>query len=189
MTDNITDGGKVHADAWSTEHAAAEAQTTERKRATYDRIVNLMRHYAYRDDLLVHYEGAGYPGAGWTDDELRAGLAIVTGTSQSKSGPATRRGELVDLGYVRPQRDEQGAIVKRPSDGGRPMIVWELVPAAEYVKPAPRSAEREPNARGLVVARRFADWDTGDPELGNGVVRAYLNPELVAAELDDMGAL
>lgn len=174
MFENTTDGGKVHADAWSTERAAADEQTTERKRATYEQIVE-------------SYRGAG--SAGLTDDELRAALHARTGHPQSKSGPATRRGELVELGYVRPRRNAAGEIVKAPSDGGRPMIVWELVPADEYVRPAPTSSERQPNARGLEVARRYAEWETGDAALAGALIRAYLNPEAVAAELDDMGAM
>jgi hypothetical protein len=173
MTDTITDGGKVHADAWSTERAAADEQTTERKRATYEQIVECFR------DAEV----------GLTDDELRAAMHALTGHPQSKSGPATRRGELVELSYVRPRRYPLGAVVKRPSDGGRPMIVWELVPADEYVRPEPSTGEREPSARGLAVAKRYADWETGDSSLAGALIRAYLNPEAVAAELDDMGAL
>lgn len=183
MTDTITDGGKVHADAWSTERAAADEQTTERKRRTYEQIVE-------------RYRNAG--AAGLTDDELRAAMHAATGHPQSKSGPATRRGELVEMGYVRPRRITPNAgyvgpaptgAAKRPSDGGRPMIVWELVPADEYVRPEPKPTERQANARGLEVARRYAEWETGDDSLAGALVRAYLNPEVVAGELNDMGAL
>jgi len=170
----IPDGGKLHADHWSTEQQAALLQTSERKRATYDRIVRLLH-------------GLG----GCTDDELRRHLANLTDAPQSKSGPATRRGELVDMGLVRPQRagtevDGYGEIVKRPSDLGGPMIVWELVPADEYVRPEPKPTERQADARGLAVAERYAEWELGDAGVVGAIIRAYLNPKVVAAELDEI---
>lgn len=178
------DGGKVHADAWSTEQAAADLQTSERKRETWARVVECLR--VGRQHPFHRPEGEVPPGL--TDDELRRDLRWVTGHDQSKSGPATRRGELVDLGYVRPQRDEHGEIVKRPSDLGGPMIVWELVPADEYVRPEPRSSERQPTTAGLAAVIRLLDWETGDHSLAQSIVRAYLNPEVAQRELDDEGA-
>lgn len=169
----IPDGGKVHADAWSTEQDAALLQTSERKRRTYARILNAL-------DL---HEGLN-------DDELRRLLAQHYGP-QSKSGPATRRGELVEMGLVRPQRvqhptdaDPRGEVVKRPSDLGGAMIVWELVPGDDYTPPAPRSAERQPNPKGLAAAQAWAEWEIGDAGWAAGVIRAYLNPDTVNTELE-----
>lgn len=181
MTDNISEGGKVHTDAWSTERAAAEQQTSARKREAYDQITDYLRRGREPEVAM------GDEPAGLTDDELRFRLQSRNGRA-SKSGPATRRGELVDLGYVRPQRNAQGEVVKRPSDLGGPMIVWELVPGDEYVAPSAPS-ERQPNASGLAVARRYAGWETGDDALAASIIRAYLNPGIVADELDDVGAL
>ena len=173
----IPDGGKLHADHWSTEQQAALLQTSERKRATYEQILRLL--------------GQSDPVApGMTDDELRRALHNETGAQQSKSGPATRRGELVDMGLVRPQRrrvlgtEFTAEVAKRPSDLGVPMIVWELVPADEYVKPEPKPTERQADARGLAVAERYAEWELGDAGVVGAIIRAYLNPKVVTAELD-----
>lgn len=170
----ITDGGKLHADHWSTEMQAALLQTSERKRATYGVILQALRRHADK---------------GLTDDELRDELTAETGRAQSKSGPATRRGELVEMGLVRLRRVRElpGApTTKRPSNLGVPMMVWEVVPADEYVKPEPRSTEREPDARGLAAAQRYAEWELGDAEVIGAILRAYLNPKLVEAELDEI---
>lgn len=176
------DGGKVHADAWSTERSAADLQTSERKRETWAQIAAVLR-------LGLAGLGIAHMGApGLTDDELRRALHLASGKPQSKSGPATRRGELVDLGYVRPQRDEHGEIVKRPSDLGGPMIVWELVPADEYVRPEPKPTERQPTAAGLAAVQRYLAWEVGDDALAGALLRAYLNPAAVERELDEVGA-
>lgn len=183
MTDSIPDGGKLHADSWSTEQEAALLQTSERKRQTYGRIIHGLRIGA----LGVFGEVPSDQTDGLTDDQIRIYLGRFG--KVSKSGPATRRGELVEMGLVRPQRLDPdahtdtsvGPIVKRPSDLGNSMIVWELVPGDEYV--APVSTERQPKAKAANVARIVADWESGDSSLADKILRAYLNPEVVSAEL------
>lgn len=125
-----------------------------------------------------------YP-QGMTDDELRHALHTLTGHRQSKSGPATRRGELVELGLVRIQRDDDRQPVRRTSDSGGPMTVWEVVPSHEYIEPEPTSPWKSPTAKGLQAARARSEWETGDANWANVILRAYLNPELDSAELEE----
>lgn len=120
---------------------------------------------------------------GLTDDALRHELIDAAGGA-SKSGPATRRGELVKLGLVRILRDENGLPVKRDSDAGMPMMVWQAVPPEEYVEPAAEPTERQPNATGLAAARARAEWEIGEASWADLILRAYLNPTLDAAELE-----
>jgi hypothetical protein len=135
--------GKLPAEPWSTEYEAALLQTPDARREQYRLISRLLGN-----------------GRGMTDDELRDGLAAATGKTPSKSGPATRRGELVEQGLVRPQRARLAdgtllEIVKRPSNLGVPMIVWELVPEGEPIVPQPRT--RTLNAAGRAAAQKYAE--------------------------------
>jgi hypothetical protein len=164
--------GKVRAASRPTAVAAADAQTPEMLRASQQQIYRIL---------------SDRPS---TDDELRAAVAAENGAA-SKSGPATRRGELADAGWVRPHTAD-GATVKRPSDAGHPMMVWEAVPAAEHVAPPPAPkairADAIPHSDRLAVARRLARWDHGDEAVADAIVDAYLNPHEAAARLDAEGA-
>lgn len=115
----MTDMGKVRHGAHDTEVEAAERVG-----------VHLRERQQQVLDLLTEY-------GPMNDDKLRRMLGLKFG-AQSKSGPATRRGELVDQGLVRKARDAEGAVVKAPSDAGGNMIVWEVVPEGEHGDPNPR---------------------------------------------------
>jgi len=44
--------------------------------------------------------------------------------------------------------------------------------------------EATPNQAGLYAARRMAAWEHDNPDAADSIIRAYLNPETVNAELD-----
>lgn len=128
---------------------------------------------------------------GGTDDEIRDALQHNT-LRVSKSGPATRRKELQDAGWVKPRRDHLGDLVRRPSNLGGAMQVWVAVPEDEWVQPpapasAPPAAAHDHEA-GMVAARRIAGWEIGDTAWAGIIVDAYLNPERIMAALDAEGA-
>lgn len=116
----MSDMGKVRAGAHDTEVEAAERAG-----------VHLRENQQRVLDLLTEY-------GPMTDDKIRRMLGLKFGGTPSKSGPATRRGELVDQGLVRKSRDAAGAVVKGTSDAGGNMTMWEVVPEGERGDPNPR---------------------------------------------------
>lgn len=131
----MTDMGKVRHGAHDTEVEAAERvgpKVRERQQQALD--------------LLTQY-------GPMNDDKLRRMLSLKFGP-QSKSGPATRRGELVDMGLVRKARDAAGEVVKAPSDGGGNMTVWEVVPEGERTETDARPVSAGRRLDGLVCGLR-----------------------------------
>lgn len=116
----MTDMGKVRHGAHDTEVEAAERAGLH-LREQQQRVLDLLTEYGPMND-----------------DKVRRMLGLKYGGSPSKSGPATRRGELVDLGLVRKARDAAGDVVKAPSDAGGNMTVWEVVPEGERGDANPR---------------------------------------------------
>jgi hypothetical protein len=123
---------------------------------------------------------------GLTDDEIRAAVLLLDG-GVSKSGPATRRGELERSGWVRAMQDENGT-VKRPSDNGHPMTVWVAVPEEDWTGPVLTAREQRAAAaheRGMQAARRRALWELGQGAWADAIVDAYLRPDESDAELEE----
>lgn len=157
---------RVHASDRDTSHEAAESLTNgilkERQRMVYE--------------ILLESNGL-------TDDELRREVIARAGAA-SKSGPASRRHELELSGWVRPAVFH-GMVLKRLSDAGKRMTVWDAVPESEYVAPTPPEPVDPIDPAALAVARRVARWEFGDADMGERIVRAYLNPQAAQAALDE----
>lgn len=132
----MTDMGKVRAGAHDTEVEAAERAGVH-LREQQQRVLDLLTEYGPMND-----------------DKVRRMLGLKYGGSPSKSGPATRRGELVDMGLVRKARDAAGAVVKAPSDAGGNMTVWEVVPEGERGRTEARSVSAARRLDGLVTGLR-----------------------------------
>lgn len=171
MTDPKT---RVQRNGRSTSWDAALSLTNERTAVLYYRIRGILQ--------------AGGP---MTDEELLRWLQTEHAPDKfSASGVRSRRNELVMTGWVTELRDEGGAVVKRPLASGHPGIVWRAALEGEEAPTGsaePTKAERA-HAAGMEAARRWALWNVGDPEHADKIVRAYLDPETVMAELDADGA-
>lgn len=129
----MSDMGKVRTGAHDTEVEAAE-RVGLHLRESQQQVLDLLAEYGPMND-----------------DKLRRMLSLKFGP-QSKSGPATRRGELVEQGIVRKARDAEGNVVKAPSDAGGNMTVWERVPDGERVPAGVRRSKPEAaHVRAFVV--------------------------------------
>ncbi len=126
-----------------------------------------------------------------TDEELLARLvAAYPDDKFSASGVRSRRNELVAVGWVTEERTDDGAVVKRRGSTGGRMTVWRAALEGEEAPTGaakPTKAEHD-HAAGIAAARRWAQWNIGDPTHADDIVRAYLEPAAVGAELDAEGA-
>lgn len=126
-----------------------------------------------------------------TDEELLAALREHYPADKfSDSGVRSRRNELVGVGWVTEDRLDSGEVIKRRGSTGTQRIVWRAVLEGEEAPAGsaePSAAEVAHNA-GMAAARRYAEWHIGDRTWAGGVIRAYLEPAKVSAELDEEGA-
>lgn len=167
-------------DGRSTSFEAAARQTTGKRAILYAEI--------------MHALTTNRP---MTDPELIARLQ-VTGLTCTPSGVRSRRNELVLAGWVTEDRDEHGAVVKKPGGSGSPCTVWRAVrPDEDHQPPKPTrraqgavlgDTDTPEHEAGLAAARRYADWHIGDASWAAGIIEAYLNPATAEAKLDEDGA-
>lgn len=143
----MADMGKVRNGAHDTEVEAAE-RVGLHLRESQQKVLDLLTEYGPMND-----------------DKLRRMLSLKFGP-QSKSGPATRRGELVDQGIVRKARDAEGNVVKAPSDAGGNMTVWERVPDGERVPVGIRPTRRRGYAQHQATDAEVASMPYGSVLVG-----------------------
>jgi hypothetical protein len=183
--------GKVRARDRETSWEAASRQTDGKREQIQRRIYATLEQYGpMTDEQLWLAIGSDQYGVRRAD-----GREVFSKTTPSSV--RTRRHELELLGWVT-ATDE-----RRPTLAGSPAVVWRAVLDGEPA-PAPRPKRRgktpqqpteavlvrdtTPQREGLAAARRWAEWNLGDPAQADAIVRAYLDAQTVNAELDAEGA-
>lgn len=140
---------------------------------------------------------AALTAADLTDNELIARVQGFHNPSATPSGIRSRRNELVMAGYVTELRDADGVPLKRKTATGMGSQVWRLVrPGEDHKAPAPTRRARAvvgdtttpEHQAGLAAAQRMALWHTGDENVADFIVAAYLDPAEAQRTLDGEGA-